>query len=85
MKKDFAKNRYEAIVEEIFLRNIGKECRLSNLTCRAISAQFMDDDLIALFELVSDREEIKIAEERHYRLVPSDTILSEDLLTYAAR
>jgi hypothetical protein len=42
------------------------------LHCRAVSAQFMSDDRIALFELRQQRDEIKVVEERHYRLVPAD-------------
>ncbi|PVY77580.1 hypothetical protein C8D92_103267 [Tamilnaduibacter salinus] len=56
-----------------------------NLICRAISAQFMEDDLIALFEITVDDQEIKVVDERHYRLVPSDAIDADDLQTYASR
>lgn len=56
-----------------------------NLVCRAISAQFMAEDLIAMFELAIDRDEIKVVEEKHYQLVPSQSISSEDLKSYAAR
>jgi len=56
-----------------------------NLICRAISVQFMADDLIALFELAMDDGELKVAEEKHYRLVPGDRIDADDLLAYARR
>lgn len=56
-----------------------------DLICRAISAQFMEDDLIALFELTVESEEVKVVEERHYRLVPSDRIDASDLRSYAQR
>lgn len=39
--------------------------------CRAIAVQFMDAQVIALFELVLQDDEIKVVEERHYRLVPA--------------
>lgn len=56
-----------------------------NLICRAISTLFMEENLIALFELAVENEEVKVVEERHYRLVPSDQIDEADLLSYARR
>lgn len=53
-----------------------------NLICRAISAQFIEEDHIALFELTTFEQTIKIVNERHYRLVSSDMISSEDMRTY---
>jgi hypothetical protein len=47
------------------------QARYPKLQCRAVSAQFMSDQRIALFELRLQRDEIKIVEERHYRLVPA--------------
>jgi hypothetical protein len=55
------------------------------LTCRPVSAQFMADDVIALFELVLDGLEVKLVEEKHYKLVPSDQITPEDLKLYGKR
>ena len=55
------------------------------LTARAISAQFMEDDIIALFELTLERGEVKIVEERHYCLVAAKSIYDEDLKKYASR
>lgn len=56
--------------------------KFPHLICRAISAQFIDDDLIALFELGVSGDEIKIIEERHYKLVPADQISKADLRAY---
>lgn len=50
------------------------EQRFPDMRSRAISAQFMDDNVIALFELILEGDEIKIAEERHYRLVPAEDL-----------
>lgn len=50
------------------------EQRFPGMRCRAIAAQFMKDRVIALFELVLQDDEIRVAEERHYRLVPSEKI-----------
>jgi hypothetical protein len=57
------------------------------LTCRAISAQFMSDEenTIAIFELTLYENEVKIVEERHYRLVPADSISVTDLAAYARK
>ncbi|MFZ3340224.1 MAG: hypothetical protein WA213_05030 [Terriglobales bacterium] len=57
--------------------------KFSTLTCRPVSAQFMADDVIALFELAARGDGVKIAEERHYQLVPADSIQAEDLKVYA--
>ena len=36
--------------------------------CRPISAQFLNDDLVAMFELRVDGSEIRVLNEKHYRL-----------------
>lgn len=59
--------------------------KFPHLVCRPVSAQFMADGVIAMFELTVEREEIKVFEERHYRLVPSDQIVAEDLKLYSSR
>lgn len=56
--------------------------KFSQLICRAVSAQFMSADLIALFELRLSGQDVRIAEERHYRLVPAEQISAEDLRSY---
>lgn len=45
--------------------------RFPGIRCKAIAAQFMDGEIIALFELTEQNDEIKVVEERHYRLVPA--------------
>lgn len=42
--------------------------------CRPIAAQFMADGVVALFELKLENEQVKVIEERHYRLVPSSEL-----------
>jgi hypothetical protein len=59
--------------------------KFTGLTCRPIAAQFMSGDVIAMFELALDGEDVKLVEEKHYKLVPSDQIGSEDLKLYAKR
>jgi hypothetical protein len=55
------------------------------LICRAISAQFLDDSRIAIFELTVDDGEVRIVDERHYQLVLANQISSEDLRQYRSR
>ncbi len=57
--------------------------KFPDLVCRAISAQFLDDSRIAIFELCLDGDGlVKTVEERHYRLVPGDMILATDRENY---
>lgn len=53
--------------------------RFGNLVCRAVAAQFMADDAIAMFELTVADDRVRIVDERHYKLVPASEILPEDL------
>lgn len=55
------------------------------LICRPVSAQFMADDRIALFELTVENDEVRIVDERHYCLVPAAEISAEDLGACAVR
>lgn len=61
------------------------KAKFPDLVCRPVSAQFMDDDVIALFELTMEDDQALIVEERHYRLVPSDEIDAETKRKYAER
>lgn len=56
--------------------------KFPQLICRAVSAQFISEELIALFELGLSGEDVCIIEERHYKLVPADQISSADLKSY---
>jgi len=54
--------------------------------CRAISAQFLNDSRIAMFELCLDGQGlVRTVEERHYRLVPADLIDAADREEYRRR
>jgi hypothetical protein len=60
--------------------------KFPNLVCRAISAQFMDDSRIAIFELGLDEGGlVRTVEERHYLLVPAAEINPSDLESYRRR
>ena len=58
--------------------------KFPNVKCRALSVQFMDDDIIAMFELTTDKDEVKVVEERHYKLVPSDELDDKAIRAYRA-
>ncbi len=58
------------------------EERFPELACRSVAAQFMDRDVIALFELTLSNDEVVVVQERHYRLVPADDITDADLRLY---
>ena len=53
--------------------------------CRSIGAQFMEDDVIALFEFELAASDIKIVAEKHYRLVSNDDLTKQELEQYVKR
>ena len=60
--------------------------KFPQLTCRPVSAQFMADGVIAMFELREEEDGVpRVAEERHYDLVPFDKIEGSDLDRYRLR
>jgi hypothetical protein len=59
--------------------------KFPDLTCRPLSAQFISEDVIAMFELALDADDIKLVEEKHYKLVLADQIGPDDLKRYAKR
>jgi hypothetical protein len=56
--------------------------KFPSLICRPIAAQFMGNNLIALFDFIKAEEEIRVASEKHYRLVPAEELSAEDLKQY---
>ncbi len=56
--------------------------RFPGMRCRPVSAQFMKDGIVALFELTLDDGQVKVVDERHYRLVPADRLDQEAVRTY---
>lgn len=60
------------------------EEKFPNLICRAVSVQFMSEERIAMFELAVQNGEVRVVEERHYKLVPAASITHDDLQQYAA-
>ena len=59
--------------------------KFPHLICRPIAAQFIDKNLIALFEFEQSKSRIKVTSERHYRLVKPDDLSPEELQSYSVR
>ncbi len=58
------------------------EKKYRDCIARAVSAQFLSNDTIALFETTFDGDEVSIVRERHYRLTESKAIQAKDLKLY---
>ena len=56
--------------------------RLPDLICRPVLTQFAQGDLIAMFEVTMEEDEIKVVQEKHYRLVPASEVTPDDLARY---
>ena len=56
--------------------------KFPSLVCRPIAAQFMRDDVIALFEFEITDEQVTVRDEKHYRLVAPDQLTAEELAQY---
>ena len=62
------------------------EQKFPGLIPRPVAAQFMGENVIALFEFERDDQgDIVIAAEKHYVLVPPDDLSAADLARYASR
>jgi hypothetical protein len=59
--------------------------KFPDLICHPIAAQFIESDLIALFQFDMSDTGVSQTSERHYRLVAPDDVAEEDLKTYRAR
>ena len=53
-----------------------------DMICRPVSAQFVEDGRIALFELSIQDNQVRVRRESHYRLVPAKEISTADLHGY---
>lgn len=59
--------------------------KFPGLICRSIAAQFIQDDVIALFELEQTADGIKVSLEKHYRLVRPEELSPQELESYRLR
>jgi len=59
--------------------------KFPGLVYRSIAAQFIEDDLIALFAFEMGKDGIGLVSEKHYRLVPPEGVDQNDLDIYRTR
>jgi len=59
--------------------------KFPQLIPRPIAAQFMDTDIIALFEFEETKKGIAISAEKHYKMVRPEDLSPEELETYRGR
>jgi hypothetical protein len=56
--------------------------KFPGMRCRAIAAQFMSGGVVAMFELTLQNDEVKVVEERHYKLVPAAHLDPNEIRNY---
>ena len=61
------------------------ETKFPLLICRPVAAQFLGEELIALFELELTDRGIGVSAEKHYRLVRAEDLSTEELRSYQNR
>ncbi|MBD2777513.1 endonuclease [Iningainema tapete] len=61
------------------------QAKFPELICRPVAAQFIANNIIAMFELALEEDEIKIVDEKHYKLVPANEISRQELHNYRIR
>ena len=59
--------------------------KFPSLLCRPIAAQFLQNDLIVLFDFEEGESGLVLSSEKHYRLVPPEQVTVADLETYRTR
>jgi hypothetical protein len=59
--------------------------KFPQLICRPVAAQFMKDDLIALFEFEHTEDGVKVSTEKHYKLVKPEDLSPQELESYRLR
>ena len=61
------------------------ESKFPDLICRPVAAQFMHDDVIALFAFEKNDKKVTVLMERHYKPVDANELTAEDLAAYRQR
>jgi hypothetical protein len=56
--------------------------KFPGIRCLAVSVQFLKEDVVAMFQLTIEDDEIKVVEERHYKLVPAEQLDKEAIRSY---
>ncbi|MEI4507083.1 endonuclease [Sphingopyxis sp. CCNWLW253] len=72
-------------IQDVTFCRVGNSAgnKYENLIPRAVSTQFMSDDVIAMFELVFDGSDVSIVQEKHYRLVDASEVTLAELKLYS--
>jgi hypothetical protein len=58
------------------------EQRFPGIRSRAISAQFMDDEKVAIFELTIENDQVVVVDEKHYKLLSAELIDQDAIIAY---
>lgn len=56
--------------------------RFPGMRSRAISAQFMSNERVAMFELAVQDDMVRVVEERHYKLLPARDLNQDEIRKY---
>ncbi|WP_136685922.1 endonuclease [Falsirhodobacter xinxiangensis] len=56
--------------------------RFPDMRCKAVAVQFMPGDVVAMFHLTIEGDELMIVEERHYKLVPHTGLDKSKMTNY---
>jgi hypothetical protein len=56
--------------------------KFPGMKCRAISAQFMENDRVAMFELKIQKNLVVVSDEKHYKLVPAIDLDRQAIINY---
>ena len=56
--------------------------KFPGMRCRAISAQFLEAQRVAMFELTVQNDQLLVVDEKHYQLVPASALDRDALLNY---
>ena len=59
--------------------------KFASLICRPLAAQFMEDEVIAMFEIRAGAGRLGHFFEKHYKLVPPEEVTEADLDVYRTR
>ena len=56
--------------------------KFPGIRCLAVSVQFLNSEIVAMFQLAVEDSDVKVVEERHYKLVPRDDLDQVAIRTY---
>jgi hypothetical protein len=56
--------------------------KFPNLICQPVAAQFMNNDVIALFDFGQTEDGTKVISEKHYKLVRPEDLSPDELESY---